>query len=54
MWIEFTLVLLETRDKSKVLNLYTWLREKIKQDKVSTITEDGTIIESNKGAYWND
>lgn len=48
------LVLLETRDKSKVLNLYTWLREKIKQNKVGTIDEDGTIIESNKGAYWND
>ena len=48
------LVLLETRDKSKVLNLYTWLREKIKQDKVSTITEDGTIIVSSKGAHWDD
>lgn len=48
------LVLLETRDKRKVLNLYTWFREKIKQNKVGTIAEDVTIIESNKGAYWND
>ena len=31
------LVLLETRDKSKVLNLYNWFREKIKQNKVGTI-----------------
>ena len=45
------LVLLETRDKSKVLNLYTWFREKIKQNKVGSIAEDGTIIELSKGAH---
>ena len=48
------LVLLETRDKRKVLNLYTWFREKIKQNKVGTIAEDVTIIEATKGAYLND
>lgn len=48
------ITLMNTDDKMKMINLYYWIRERVKQDKVSTITEDGTIIVSNKGAHWDD